>query len=128
MQSLVFLSTLYRSEPLATWLLKVLDECARGPTISDHKKQHDRWYGGSEVTCWKPDTFLLVATFAASFVATFAETFAATFAATLVSFVLRAQVLYHVFIKMAESENEDNLVYLLLPASAHFELYRKNRI
>ena len=52
--------------------------------------------------------------------------FAATFAATFLPFVLRAQVLYHVLIKMAESENEENIMCLLLPASAHFELYRKN--
>ena len=76
------------------------------------------------MTCRKPDTFLLAATFAL----TFAATFAASFAATLLPFVLRAQVLYHVLIKMAESENEDNIMYLLLPTSAHFELYRKNRI
>ena len=54
--------------------------------------------------------------------------FAATFRATFLPFVLRAQVLYHVLIKIAESENEDNIMYLLLPASAHFELYRINRI
>ena len=46
---------------------------------------------------------------------------------TRIPFVLRAQVLYHVLIKIAESENED-IMHLLLPASAHFELYRKNRI
>ena len=97
-------------------------------------------YGGSEVTCRKPDTFLLAATFAASLILLwvyfccdfccefkFAATFAASFAATFLPFVLRAQVLYHVLIKMAESENED-IMYLLLPASAHFELYRINRI
>ena len=57
----------------------------------------------------------------------FAASFAATFAVTRIPFVLRAQVLYHVLIKIAESENED-IMHLLLPASAHFELYRKNRI
>ena len=54
--------------------------------------------------------------------------FAATFAATFLPFVLRAQVLYHVLIKIAESENEDNIMCLLFPASAHFDLNRKNRI
>ena len=48
------------------------------------------------------------------------------FAAPFVPFVLQAQVLYHVLIKMAESQNEENIMCLLLPASAHFELYRKN--
>ena len=54
------------------------------------------FYGGSEVTCGKPDTFLLVATFAASFTASLILlrveiccdfccefNFAATFAASL---------------------------------------------
>ena len=50
--------------------------------------------------------------------------FAATFA-TFLPFVLRAQVLYHVLIKIAESENEDNIMCLLFPASAHFDLNRK---
>ena len=36
-------------------------------------------YGGSEVTCWKPETFFLVA----------------TSVSTLLPFVLRAQALYH---------------------------------
>ena len=54
--------------------------------------------------------------------------FAESFAATFLPFVLRAQVLYHVLIKIAESENEDNIMCLLLPASAHFDLNRKNRI
>ena len=58
----------------------------------------------------------------------FCSDFFTTFVATLLPFVLRAQVPYHVLIKMAESENEDNIMYLLLPASAHFELYGKNRI
>ena len=39
----------------------------------------------------------------------FAASFAATFAVTRIPFVLRAQVLYHVLIKIAESENEDNI-------------------
>ena len=48
------------------------------------------------MTCRKPDTYLLAATFAASFATTF------------LPFVFRAKVLYRVFlIKMAESENED---------------------
>ena len=78
------------------------------------------------MTCRKPDTFLLAATFAASH--GFVATFAASFAATFLPFVLRAQVLYHVLIKIAESENEDNIMCLLFPASAHFDLNRKNRI
>ena len=65
------------------------------------------------MTCLKPDAFLLAATFAA------------TFAATLLPFVSRAQVLYHVLFKMAESENEANIMYLLLLACALFELCRK---
>ena len=65
------------------------------------------------MTCLKPDAFLLAATLAA------------TFAATLLPFVLRAQVLYHVLFKMAESENEVNIMYLLLLACALFELCRK---
>ena len=82
------------------------------------------------MTCRKPDTFLLAATFAAShgFVATFAASLILLRAATFLPFVLRAQVLYHVLIKIAESENEDNIMCLLLPASAHFDLNRKNRI
>ena len=47
------------------------------------------------------------------------------FAATFLPFVLRAQGLYHLLIKMAESENEENIMCLLLPASAYFEFYRK---
>ena len=84
------------------------------------------------MTCRKPDTFLLAATFVAS------HGFVATFAASLIllrvllrlflPFVLRAQFLYHVLIKIAESENEDNIMCLLFPASAHFDLNRKNRI
>ena len=54
--------------------------------------------------------------------------FAASFTATFLPFVLRAQVLYHVLIKIAGSENEDNIMCLLLPAFAHFDLNRKNRI
>ena len=78
------------------------------------------------MTCRKPDTFLLAATFAASH--GFVATFAASFAVTFLPFVLRAQVLYHVLIKITESENEDNIMCLLLPASAHFDLNRKNGI
>ena len=59
------------------------------------------------MTCRKPDSFLLAVTFAASFAATFVVSFAASFAATFLPFVWQAQVLYHVLIKMAESENED---------------------
>ena len=83
------------------------------------------------MTCRKPDTFLLAATFAAI---NFAVSLfllrlllrVLLFAATFLPFVLRAQVLYHVLIKMAEWEKEDNIMCLLLPASAHFELYRNN--
>ena len=83
------------------------------------------------MTCRKPDTFLLAATFAAI---NFAVSLfllrlllrVLLFAATFLPFVLRAQVLYHVLIKMAELEKEDNNMCLLLPASAHFELYRNN--
>ena len=78
------------------------------------------------MTCRKPDTFLLAATFVASH--GFVSIFSASFAATFLPFVLRAQVLYHVLIKIAESENEDNIMCLLFPASAHFDLNRKNRI
>ena len=78
------------------------------------------------MTCRKPDTFLLAATFVASHGVV--ATFAASFAATFLPFVLRAQVLYHVLIKIAESENEDNIMCLLFSASAHFDLNRKNRI
>ena len=95
------------------------------------------------MTCRKSDTFLLAATFAAINFAVsliffnfsccdyccefkFAATFAASFAATFLPFVLRAQVLYHVLIKMAELEKEDNIMCLLLPASSHFKLYRNN--
>ena len=74
------------------------------------------------MTCRNPDTFLLARTFVAS------HGFVASFAATSLPFVLRAQVLYHVLIKTAESENEDNIMCLLFPASAHFDLNRKNRI
>ena len=56
------------------------------------------------MTCRKPDTFLLAATFAASLI----------LLRLFLPFVLRAQVLYHVLIKIAESENEDNIMYLLL--------------
>ena len=71
------------------------------------------------MTCRKPDIFLLAATIAASLILL-------RLLLRLFYHLLRAQVLYHVLSKMSESENEENIMCLLLPASAHFELYRKN--
>ena len=51
----------------------------------------------------------------------FCSDFSTTFVATLLPFVLRAQVPYHVLIKMAGSENEDNIMYLLLLTSSCME-------
>ena len=53
--------------------------------------------------------------------------FAASFAVTFLPFVLQAQVLYHVLIKIAESENEDCVYsYLLLLTSGCIEKNKSN--